>query len=54
MIQNLTQKNTTLKVNDEIDTLLKQIEHYDNNNLFLKIKTNFKKLNIFLKKKMYI
>jgi len=51
MWQNLTQKNTTLKVNDEIDTLLKQIEHYDNNNLFLKIKTNFKKLNIFLKKK---
>ena len=45
-------KTTTskIKLDSEVDDILKNIEKYDNNNLLLKIRKNYKNLNKYLKK----
>lgn len=45
-------KTTTskIKLDSEVDDILKNIEKYDNNNLVLKIRKNYKNLNKYLKK----
>jgi len=38
------------KLGDEVDSVLKKIEKYDNNNLMKKIRKNYKNINKYLKK----
>jgi len=38
------------KLGNEVDSVLKKIEKYDNNNLMKKIKKNYKNINKYLKK----
>ena len=40
----------SIKLNEEVDSILKNIEKYDNNNLVLKIRKNYNNLNKYLKK----
>jgi hypothetical protein len=42
--------NKSSKLGDEVDSVLKNIEKYDNNNLMLKIRKNYKNLNKYFKK----
>ena len=50
-IKNYMKKNnTTISKKNEFDTLISGIEKYDNNNLLLKIKKNYKNLSKYLKK----
>jgi len=41
---------TSIKLDEEVDSILKNIEKYDNNNLVLKIRKNYNNLNKYLKK----
>jgi hypothetical protein len=41
---------TSIKLDEEVDNVLKNIEKYDNNNLLLKIRKNYNNLNKYLKK----
>ena len=41
---------SSIKLDEEVDSILKNIEKYDNNNLLLKIKKNYNNLNKYLKK----
>jgi len=45
-------KTTTskIKLDEDVDSILKNIEKYDNNNLVLKIRKNYNNLNKYLKK----
>ena len=40
----------SIKLDEEVDSILKNIEKYDNNNLVLKIRKNYNNLNKYLKK----
>lgn len=40
----------SIKLDEEVDGILKNIEKYDNNNLVLKIRKNYNNLNKYLKK----
>lgn len=42
--------NKSSKLGDEVDSVLNNIEKYDNNNLMKKIRKNYKNLNKYLKK----
>ena len=42
--------NKSSKLGDEVDSVLKNIEKYDNNNLMIKIRKNYKNLNKYFKK----
>ena len=44
-------KKDKIEVEDNLNSLLKKIEKYDNNNLFLKIRSNIRNLNRYLTKK---
>ena len=41
---------TSIKLDEEVDSILKNIEKYDNNNLLLKVRKNYNNLNKYLKK----
>ena len=41
---------TSIKLDEEVNSILKNIEKYDNNNLVLKIRKNYNNLNKYLKK----
>ena len=41
---------TSIKLDEEVDNVLKNIEKYDNNNLLLKVRKNYNNLNKYLKK----
>ena len=44
-------KKDKIEVEDNLNSVLKKIEKYDNNNLFLKIRSNIRNLNRYLTKK---
>ena len=44
-------KKDKIEVEDNLNSVLKKIEKYDNNNLFLKIRSNIRNLNRYLIKK---
>jgi hypothetical protein len=41
---------TSIKLDEEVDNVLKNIDKYDNNNLLLKVRKNYNNLNKYLKK----
>jgi hypothetical protein len=41
---------TSIKLDEEVDNILKNIDKYDNNNLLLKVRKNYNNLNKYLKK----
>ena len=41
---------TSIKLDEEVDNILKNIDKYDNNNLLLKVRKNYNNLNTYLKK----
>ena len=45
-----TKTTNSIKLDEEVDGILKNIEKYDNNNLVLKIRKNYNNLNKYLKK----
>jgi hypothetical protein len=45
-----TKTTNSIKLDEEVDSILKNIEKYDNNNLVLKIRKNYNNLNKYLKK----
>ena len=48
--KNVKNSNKSSKLGDEFDSVLNNIEKYDNNNLMKKIRKNYKNLNKYLKK----
>jgi hypothetical protein len=47
---NESKTTNSIKLGEEVDNVLKNIEKYDNNNLLLKVRKNYKNLNTYLKK----
>lgn len=45
-----SKSTTSIKLDEEVDNVLKNIEKYDNNNLLLKVRKNYNNLNKYLKK----